>query len=105
MKTCATTLKLFVGLIAVLACSLGCESTDGGSSQVSGSVYYGAEFYDPWYHGGADYPPDVIVTPPPVRPVDPPHVEHPIAKPPPAASPAPRPMPSIPSMPRASFRR
>ena len=103
MKTCATTLKLFAGLIAVLVFLPGCESTDGGSSQVSGSVYYGAGFSDPWYYGGAYYPPDVIATPPPGRPVEPPHVEQPIAKPPPIASPAP--MPSIPSMPRASFRR
>src|SRR5690349_15057740 len=66
-------------------------------------AFYGQ--FDPWYHGGAYYPPDVIVTPPPARPVDPPHVEQPIAKPPPATSTAPRPMPSIPSMPRASFRR
>ena len=95
--------------LAALAGSLilfpGCASTDEGSSQVSAGVYYGTSFYDPWYHGGAYYPPDVIVTPPPNRPVEPPHVEHPIATPPAAPPPAPRPMPSIPSMPRPAFRR
>lgn len=99
----------------------GCESTGGsGSSQVSGSVYYGVGFYDPWYYGGYGYDDvDIIVTPPerpnnPDRPVRP---EQPIARPPaessrpPAVStrPTSRPMPSIPSaprpMPRAAGRR
>jgi hypothetical protein len=79
----------------------GCESTDSGGGAVSGNVYYGTGFYDPWYYGGYYDDPDIIVTPPP-RPEPPPHVEHPIAKPPPAV---PRPMPSIPPAPRASFRR
>ena len=67
----------------------GCESTDGGN--VSGSVYYGGYCDDQ----------DIIVTPPD-RPEAPPQVEHPIARPPMSA---PRPMPSIPSAPRPSFRR
>jgi hypothetical protein len=78
----------------------GCEST-GGS--VSGGVYYGAGFYDPWYHGGYYYDdPDIIVTPPSNRPEPPPRPTHPIA---PTPSPRPTPLPSIPSAPRASFRR
>jgi hypothetical protein len=78
----------------------GCESTGGGSASVSGGMYYGSGFYDPWYYGGYYDDPDIIVTPP-ARPERPPHVEHPIARP----MPAPRPMPSIPSAPRASVRR
>jgi hypothetical protein len=75
----------------------GCESTDSGGS-VSGGVYYGVGFYDPWYYGGYYDDPDIIVVPPtrpeaPVRPVNPI-----------APTPAPRPMPSIPSMPRVSRR-
>lgn len=78
----------------------GCEST-GGS--VSGGVYYGTGFYDPWYYGGYYYDdPDIIVTPPPTRPEPPPRPTHPIA---PTPSPRPTPLPSIPSAPRASFRR
>lgn len=105
MKTFATALKLFGVLGLALVIFAGCESTDGGSTQVSGGVYYGAGFYDPWYYGAGYYPPSVIVTPPPARPVPPPRVEHPIAKPPPSMAPRPTPMPSIPSMPRPSFRR
>lgn len=91
-----------LGLTVIL--QAGCESTDTGGSEVSGSVYYGEGFYDPWYYGEA-YPPDVIVTPPPERPVEPPHVELPIAKPPASPAPTPQPMPSIPSTPRPAFRR
>jgi hypothetical protein len=78
----------------------GCGTTEGDSSSVSGGVYYGVGFYDPWYYGGY-YPPDVIITPPPSG--SRPHPEHPIARPLP--SPAPRPMPSIPSTPRPAMRR
>lgn len=85
----------FLGL--VLLALAGCESTDGESSNVSGSAYYGVGIYDPWYYGGYDDPPDIIVTPPP-RPT------HPIA-PAPTPRPMPMPMPSIPSIPRASVRR
>jgi hypothetical protein len=86
-------------LVAIVA---GCESTDGGGTQVSGSVYYGAGFYDPWYYGGYGYNDvDVIVTPP-TRPEAPARPTHPIA---PTPAPRPTPMPSIPSMPRVSGRR
>jgi len=85
-----------------LAAFTGCESTDGGGSNVSGSVYYGVGFYDPWYYGGYHDDPDIIVTPP-VRPDRPVHPEQPIARP------RPMPMPSIPSaprpMPRPAMRR
>ena len=100
-------LSLTAALLFVLGVFTGCESTDGGgSARVSGGVYYGAGFYDPWYYGYWDDP-DYIVTPPP--PGDRPpseigaHPEHPIAKPPPSA-PAPRPTPSIPSTPRPMAR-
>jgi hypothetical protein len=104
MKTLATMLALLVTLTLASVCFTGCESTDGGSAQVGGSFYYGVGFYDPWYYGHGDYPPDVIVTPPPARPMPPPHVEAPIYTP---SHSAPRPttMPSIPSAPRPSFRR
>ena len=89
-----------VGLVALSLLS-GCSSTDGGGS-VSGGVYYGVGFHDPWYYGGYYYDdPDVIVTPPD-RPSAPARPTHPIATPPAAA---PRPMPSIPSTPRVSARR
>jgi hypothetical protein len=104
MKGDATLLQLAGALMLGVVIFTGCESTDGGSAQVSGGVYYGAGFYDPWYYGGAYYPPGCVVTPP-ERPVEPPHPEHPIATPPSAPSPTPRPMPSIPSTPRPSFRR
>jgi hypothetical protein len=88
----------FGGLTLVLLVSIsvftGCESTDGGGS-VSGSVYYGVGFSDPWYHGGYYDDADIVVTPPdrPVRP------EQPIARPP-ASTPRATTMPSIPSAPR-----
>jgi hypothetical protein len=72
-------LALAAGLFA------GCSS-DGGGGDVSGGMYYGAGFYDPWYHGGYYNDVDVIVTPPGPRP------ERPVARPLPAA----RPMPSVP---------
>lgn len=83
----------------------GCASTESENTDVAISGYYGAGvgFYDPWYYGPGYYPPEVIVTPPPGRPIDPPHVENPIVLPSPA--PAPRPLPSIPSSPRVAPRR
>jgi hypothetical protein len=76
---------------------VGCESTDSGSSSMSGGAYYGLGFYDPWYYGGFYDGPDIIVTPP-ERPERPPRPSHPIATPP---APRPTPMPSIPrAMPR-----
>lgn len=98
------TLRLRFGLCAALAVLFanftGCESTDGGGG-VSGSMYYGVGFYDPWYYGGYYDDVDIVVPPPeqPDRPVPGPHPEHPIARPP-AAAPRPTPMPSIPSAPR-----
>ena len=91
---------------------LGCESTDSGSS--STTVYYGAGFYDPWYHGDYDYDYDrnVTITPPP-RPDggrgdrwdSRPHVEHHAARPGDSGGrPSTRPAPSIPSTPRVSHR-
>ena len=97
MKTVQTNFQLLAVVSLVLVAFTGCESTDSGS--VSGSVYYEAGFYDPWYYGSDCDDIDVIVTPPD-RPTPPPRPTHPIAP-----TPAPRPMPSIPSMPRPSFRR
>jgi len=104
MKRLGYILKLNAALLLALAPFTGCESTDGGgSAQVSGGMYYGVGFYDPWYYG--DYNNDITITPPPGsgrppgdRPGSQPRPEQPIARPP-AAS-APRPMPSIPSAPR-----
>jgi len=91
----------FLTFAAVLAFGVvtGCESTNEG---VSGSVYYGVGFYDPWYYGDYYGHDDIIVTPPPSRPEAPVHPEQPIYNPP---TPRPTPMPSVPSAPRASFRR
>ena len=97
MKIMINFLKVAVAMIA-LSVFTGCESTGGGS--VSGGVYYGTGFYDPWYYGGYDDQGDIIVTPPP-RPEQPVHPEQPIYRP---SSPRPTPMPSIPSAPRVSAR-
>jgi hypothetical protein len=113
MRTPTAYLKQ-VALVALLAIGFcGCESEE--STQVSGGVYYGVGFYDPWYYGDYYYDRDVIITPPEGRPPEP---THPIALPPggdrppqamnpiaPTPSPRPTPMPSIPSMPRVSARR
>ncbi len=89
---------LALGLLAFA----GCESPEGGGS-VSGSVYGGVGLYDPWYYGGSWHDSDITV-PPPNRPESPPRPAHPIAGPP-ATAPRPTPLPSIPSTPRAAFRR
>lgn len=105
MKTFSNPRKLVLALAIGLGALTGCESTDGGGS-VSGSVYYGVGFYDPWYYGSYYDDVDIIVTPPdrPARPV---HPEQPIARPP--SNVRPTPMPSIPStprpMPRPAMRR
>ena len=99
MKTTGNFLKFAAALLA-LGVFTGCEST--GDSSVSGSVYYGTGFYDPWYYGDYHDHGDIIVTPPPSGPEAPVHPEQPIYNPP---TPRPTPMPSIPSAPRASFRR
>jgi len=100
MKTFSTKFKLMSALALGLGAFTGCESTDGGSAQVSGSVYYGVGFYDPWYYGGYDDDVDIIVTPPD-RPTPPPKPTHPIA---PAPTPRPTPMPSIPRTPMPRVR-
>lgn len=101
MKQMFNSLKILAMALFVLGVFSGCESTDGGGGNVSGGVYYGTGFYDPWYYGGYYDDPDIIVTPPP-RPEAPVRPSHPIATPPMSS---PRPMPSIPSAPRPSFRR
>jgi hypothetical protein len=106
MKTFPSLLKFLAALSLALALFTGCESTDGGGS-VSGSVYYGVGFSDPWYYGDHYDDVDIIVTPPdtghPDRPTPPPRPAHPIA---PTPTPRPTPMPSIPRtpMPRARGR-
>ncbi len=129
MKTFKLVSIIGVTLVLVIGAFTGCESTGGGSTQVSTATYYGVGFYDPWYYGHYDYDHDVIVTPPgpgappdqglrPSHPIaEPPagspvQPSHPIAQPPavsaqpPVASqrPAARPMPSIPTTPRAAPR-
>jgi len=108
MSTSALRFNLAAAGLVLLGTITGCETDNSGSMHVSGGVYYGAGYYDPWYYGGGYYPPDVIVTPPPGNPGNSqPRPEHPIAKPPPASGPRPTPMPSIPnrSRPRATLRR
>jgi len=126
-------ITFYGALLLAVSLFTGCESTDSGSSSNT-TVYYGAAFYDPWYHGDYDHDHDVIVTPPPSGGGDRPpgmgdsrpRPEHPIASPPgvsrppsasqlpssrpPSASTRPsggasaRPTPSIPSAPRAAPR-
>lgn len=104
MKSDQHALKVLALALVVIGFLAGCES-DGGGGSVSGGVYYGVGFYDPWYYGGYHGDVGVIVTPPPgggsgsiSRP------SHPIATPP-SSSVRPTPMPSIPSVPRVSARR
>jgi hypothetical protein len=85
-------------LLLTLGLLTGCESTDGGSSNVNSSFYYGVGVYDPWYYGGYYDDPDIIVTPPSGGSGGA-HPSHPIARPPAASAPRPTPMPSIPSRP------
>jgi hypothetical protein len=86
----------FAAVFFALGVFTGCESTDGGGGSVSGGVYYGVGFYDPWYYGGYDDIDIDIDIDRPDRPDRPPRPEHPIARP----TPSPRPTPSIPSSPR-----
>jgi hypothetical protein len=64
MKTRKRSFTLASTLLLAAGTFTGCESTDNGSTQVSGSVYYGVGFYDTYYHGHYDDDHDVIVTPP-----------------------------------------
>ncbi len=96
----ASSWLVIVNLVVMFA---GCESTEPGNTQVSGG-YYGVAYYDPWYYGESYCPPDDTVRPPPDRPIAP-RPEQPIANPPGSSVGGPRPMPTIPSMPRPSFRR
>lgn len=100
MKPARSSPVIFALALLISGLFSACESTGGGGS-VSGGVYYGVGLHDPWYYGGYCDAPDVIVTPPPVRPVEPPRPSHPIVTAPPVA----RPMPSIPATPRVSRRR
>lgn len=80
----------------VVALGTGCASS-GGSGHVDthGSVYVGAEYYDPWYWGSGYVPPPAAIGPPPTRPIErPPTPSHPIATPPAARPPVARPMPA-----------
>jgi|GEM_PF-1729047 hypothetical protein len=111
MKAFTVRLRPLAVFALALAAFTGCSSTDGGGGgSVSGSVYYGVGFYDPWYYGDYYDDVDIVVTPPdtkpPDRPTAPPKPTHPIA-PTPSPRPTQTPMPSIPRtpMPRASFRR
>jgi hypothetical protein len=91
-------------LLFALAVFTGCETTDGGGTQVTNN-YYGVAYSDPWYHGDYHGDPDVIVIPPPSgNPPDPGlRPTHPIASPPQVSKPSPRP-PQIPSTPRPAPR-
>lgn len=109
MKAFPTKFKITAALALMLCVFTGCESTDGGSTHVSGSVYYGVGFSDPWYYGGYYDDVDIIVTPPdrPDKPpgevTPPPRPAHPIA-PAPSPTPRPTPMPSIPRTPMPRVR-
>jgi len=106
MRTSVLSLGPASVLLAAILAFSGCKSSEDGSAYVSGGLYYGVGWADPWFYGPEAYPPAVIVTPPPERPEAGPHPEHPIAKPPPSTpKPTPRPMPSIPSRPRPAPRR
>ena len=114
MKTLTPSLKALPLMLLALGLFTGCESTDGGSSSAIVSGYYGVGLYDPWYYGDYHDDHNIIVTPPrpgerpiapsrPEQPLPPPRPEQPIARP--TSTPRATQMPSIPSMPRASFRR
>jgi hypothetical protein len=78
MKLVSRSFRFLALLVFASFTWTGCETTDGGGSNVSGAGYYGVGFYDPWYYG--DYDQDVtVVRPPGDRGA---HVEQPIADPP-----------------------
>jgi len=88
MKT-PTLLSLAAVLLLSANLLAGCGTTNG-SAAVYGGTSYGVGWADPWNSGFSDYPPDLIVAPPPARPV---------TSPEPDANP-----PSIPSSPKPSPR-
>jgi hypothetical protein len=97
MKTIAKFLSLVAFLVVATVAFTGCETT--GDGNVSGSMYYGVGYYDPWYYGGYYDAPDIIVTPP-AQPAAPARPAHPINP-----TPRPRPTPHIPMGARPSPRR
>lgn len=101
MKTAKAILQSAI-FAALLIGAIGCESTGGGGSSVSGGMDYGTDWYGPWYYDGYHDHGDIIVTPPPAQPELPARPEQPIYHPP---APRPTPMPSIPSTPRPAMRR
>ena len=111
MNTSKTSFALAAALLCAVGAFTGCETTDGGSAQVTNN-YYGVAYNDPWYHGNYHDDPDVILSPPPSGSPpssgNPPdqglHPAHPIALPPQVSKPPPRPTPSIPSRPRPAPR-
>jgi hypothetical protein len=92
MKTRKLSFTFAATLLLAAGTFTGCESTDGGSTQVSSNVYYGVGFYeDPWYYGDYDHDhnhnDNVIVTPPGgSRPDQGLRPEQPIARPPDAGA-------------------
>ena len=93
--------QLALALAAIAAfCLLSACATDGTDRvHVSGSIYYGVGYYNPYYGYGPGYYPPVVVPPPrpPAKP-RPPRPENPIQRS------APRSTPSIPSNPRPMRR-
>jgi hypothetical protein len=107
MKTMLQRLGTALALTLGLGLFTGCESSGGGSSNRSTSMYYGVGLYDPWHYGGYYYPPDVVVPPPRPRPPGgafPPSATQPIAPAHSGSSASPRVTPSIPSAPRPVAR-
>jgi len=95
-------------LLLALGIFAGCESTDGGGSYNT-TNYYGSGWYgNPYYYDYDDHHDHngPVAPPPDSQPGRPggPRPSHPIANPPGVSRPSPRPMPSIPTAPRAAGR-
>jgi len=105
MNTSKISFTLTAAFLFAAGAFTGCETTDGGSTQVTNN-YYGVAYNDPWYHGDYHDDGDIIVTPP--QPGYPPNQglrpTHPIASPPQVSRPTPPPRPSIPTRPRPAPR-
>src|SRR6516162_6806805 len=99
MNAFETPSKLGAAILLTLGLCTGCETDNGGSTNVTAVNYYGVGYNDPWYHGGYYDDGDVIVVPP--QPGNPPDQDlrpaHPIANPPEVSRPKPPPRPSIPT--------